>query len=388
MAGPLALPVVQPTALVQPRRFSYSSLQQMRQCARRWQLHHARYGDQTGYPESFSPAAEQGRLVHRLVSLLFRAMAAAGNPAPGSPAFQAAARELNALGKATTLLREVQQKLTTHPRHRGQQLRATAIEIYSAAAQLFQREYRPASHPPDSPPSRAWSGEASAGRSPDASQEALAQRLARQGRLSEQSLAHPSLPLHGIVDLLVQDPRGAIVIDFKTGAPQASHREQIELYGLLWWRQEGILPERGEVRYGTQAEAVPLEEATLHRLERVLAEDIARLQLTLASEAPATPGEHCRHCSVRPLCDRYWQEPMPDAAWVDAEVRIEGHDALGLRGHLPSGQAARVLLPHALAPLRAELGAGARTRWLNLRRAGETTALEATPQTEVFVVPE
>jgi hypothetical protein len=380
MPGQLALPVLQPTELVLPERFSYSSLQQLRQCPRRWQLRHARYGNQRGYPEAFNPAAEQGRMVHRLVSLFFRTMVAAGNPALGSPAFQAAAKELNPLHRATLLYDEAQRKLAAHPRGRGQRLRFTPLDIYNGASVLFQREYRSSSAPPREP----CSGSVAAVH--ERAQESLTQLLARQGSVSERVLAHPTLPLHGIVDLLLSGDRGAIVIDFKTGAPHDSHREQVQLYGLLWWRQEGSLPERGEVRYGARVDVVDVDEATLERLELRLAAELSCLRDELIAEAPATPGEHCTHCPVRPLCDRYWHESMPGSAWVDAEILIEGQDALGLRGTLLSGQPVRVLLHPMMEALRKELGAGTRTRWLGLRRDEIMGTLEATEQTEIFVV--
>jgi hypothetical protein len=387
MPGPLALPVLPPTALVVPERFSYSSLQQLRECPRRWQLRHARYGDQTGYPEAFSPPAERGRMVHELVSQLFRAMAAAGNPTQGSAAFQAAARELKPLDQAAFLVDEARRKLAAHPRGRGQRLSFTPLEIYSAASLLFQREYRPATTPRREPRIATRPADPATRQEEPPAQEALAWRLRRQGVLSEKPLMHPTLPLHGIVDLLLWGQHGAIVVDFKTGAPHASHHEQVQLYGLLWWRQEGHLPEGGEVRYGARAEEIAMDEATLLRLEQQLTAEISQFRTSLVSEAPALVGDHCHFCPVRPLCDRYWEEPLAASDWVDAEILIEGDDALGLRGTLLTGQAVRVLLSPPMDGLRAELPAGTRTRWLGLRRDDPAGPLERTAQTEVFSLP-
>jgi hypothetical protein len=382
----LVSPVVQPIALTVPERFSYSSLHQIRECPRRWQLVHARYEDRVGYPETFSPAAERGRLIHRLLRLLFQTMATAGNPAPGSKAFQAAARALNPLGRAALLHEEAQRNLEAHPRRRGQQLRFTPLEIYSAATLLFQREYASVSSNQRQKSENGPQVECSSRTALSGAHEPLAQRLARWGSLSEKSLVHPTLPLHGIVDLLLQSPQGAIIVDFKTGSPKPSHNEQIQLYALLWWRQEGHLPARGEVRYGSQIEEVDVQEATLLRLETSLTEELSAHVAALATDAIATPGEHCKFCPVRPLCARYWEAPVPTTGEVDAEILIGGEDSLGFQGSLPHGQLIRVLLPPAKERLRTVLKAGSLTRWLGLRREESSSTLECTEQTEIFVV--
>ena len=57
-----------------------------------------------------------------------------------------------------------------------------------------------------------------------------------------QPVAHPTLPVHGVIDLLRRDAAGTHVVDFKTGTPKPEHRDQFALYALLWWRATGDLP--------------------------------------------------------------------------------------------------------------------------------------------------
>lgn len=333
------LPILRPTEWLSPERYSYSTLVRLRECPRRWQLQHARYGESVGYPEPFQGSAERGRLVHQLVSHLFRAMAKNGNPPVGSPNFQAAIRELDPLGTASRLVEQFRERWARDPRPSKQRFSWTPLEIYSAASLTFHREYRPMSGKarPPAPPAQPLNGTAS-GR-------AASIRLSRTGVLSEHRVEHPTLPIFGYVDLILQGQRGAILVDIKTGSPSPSHKEQVALYALLWWRQEGQLPESGELRYGTHAEPVDVRPESLELLETDLAREIQSWSERLSAEANATPGEHCQRCPVRPSCDPYWEQPPQAGEWVDAEIVVEGADALGLRVRQRSGAPARLLLP-------------------------------------------
>ena len=53
-------------------------------CPLQWQLIHSRYGDLEGFPTRPNPAAVEGEIVHALIERLFRRLALAGFPEPGS----------------------------------------------------------------------------------------------------------------------------------------------------------------------------------------------------------------------------------------------------------------------------------------------------------------
>ena len=55
-----------------PSTYSFSSLQAMRACPRRWQLLHSTWGSYSRFPERAHPAAIEGQIVHEALDLLGR----------------------------------------------------------------------------------------------------------------------------------------------------------------------------------------------------------------------------------------------------------------------------------------------------------------------------
>jgi hypothetical protein len=372
------LPVLRPTEWVQPDRYSYSILVRLRECPRRWQLQHARYGNKAGYPEIFHGPAERGRLIHQLVSCMFRSLAKGGNPPIGSTDFQAIIRDLDPISTATRLVEQCRERWGADPQPSRQRVSWTPLEIYSAASLVFQREYRPQKGTAR-PSTNIVQEKTRAERGGTATT-----KLAHLGALSEHRVEHPTLPFFGYVDLILQGQKGAILVEIKTGSPQPSHQEQVALYALLWWRQEEQLPEAGEVRYGSHAEPVDVRQSTLESLEANLLREMQFWSEQLSTEASATPGKHCQRCPVRPSCDPYWEQPPREDVWVDAEVLVEGADILGLRVRQKSGLRVRLLLPPEQEGLRQELQEGTHLRCLDLKRLDRGDALEITAQSELW----
>lgn len=301
------------------QRFSYSALSSIRTCALRWQLERSRYGTHPRLPTRPSAAALTGTIIHETLERMLRALAAAGNPDRGSAAFREAIAGVRPLEHIGASLTQTRAELAAHPRAAGFALRETPIALYRAASVMFQRAYRAdsASSASDDDNTeveeaiRAWSG------APDTSAQhsahdgaALMARLRARGALAECHITHPTLPLHGYIDLVTIDPNGAVTLsDFKTGRRSPTHHDQLTLYALMWWRATGQLPASGVLRYVRSEERVTFEAEALERCEAETRAAMRDANAALAqAPAPATLGAGCRWCSARPFCGLYLRD--------------------------------------------------------------------------------
>ncbi len=69
------------------------------------------------------------------------------------------------------------------------------------------------------------------------------------GFYPEVELRVPSLRLAGRADLLAVSEEGCDITDYKTGAPDAHHADQVRLYALLWSRDDELNPNSLPVRH-------------------------------------------------------------------------------------------------------------------------------------------
>jgi hypothetical protein len=143
-------------------------------------------------------------------------------------------------------------------------------------------------------------------------------------------------PLRGRLDRV----RRGVIVDYKTGDPDASeHEAQLLFYAVLWWLRYGRPPERLEVRYPGDVRqiAVPGPDELAVAVDGLRAEIAAIDHALNGSPPPARPAlETCRYCPVRQLCDEFWAFPSTDVlrrptaqeAWEGAtvfrDVRLTG----------------------------------------------------------------
>jgi hypothetical protein len=135
------------------------------------------------------------------------------------------------------------------------------------------------------------------------------------GSYPELELRVPRIGWHGIADLLILSPQSCEIMDFKTGAKHDAHRFQLQVYALLWSRDselnpEGRLIDKLTISYdNTEVTVDPPTVLELDALEQKLVERRLGAETALSATPPeARPSvDNCRHCSVRHLCDEYWQ---------------------------------------------------------------------------------
>jgi hypothetical protein len=152
--------------------------------------------------------------------------------------------------------------------------------------------------------------------------------------------SHPEVPLRagdlrlaGRADLITVRDEECSIVDYKTGAPDDHHVEQVRLYQLLWSRDRSVNPTAIPVRsltlaYASHDKSVePLDDDGLNDLAAELVARMRDAEIALEMRPPpARPApDLCRLCSVRHLCDDYWASATAhdhDGDFVDCEGTV------------------------------------------------------------------
>ena len=378
-----------------PLFWSYSSLKAVETCPRRYVLGRARYPDLwegSGYPEVPNPAALFGDIVHDSLEVIVAALAANGCTSASGPEAIAVLKELGGYSEVVrAMLARRLARLEGNPRldggrrdrlqdqleHRIPEAREE-VQLYLNRVTLTPRE---------------GAGSGSGGGS----------RRYRRGVGShpEATLQADELRVWGRIDLLSVGATQVGITDYKTGAEDESHFDQLRFYAVLW--DQDSLSNAARTPLGTLTASYPNRELTiaapepdeLQALVAAIGSQVAAADVSvLAAEPAAQPGEHCGFCAVRHLCSAYWlavPEPatLRGGTWFDFEGIVRERN--GIKSWWLSDlspQHLRLLLRTTSAQLTFE--PGQRLRLLGLRRDDdpEADAVVAvlTPMSEVFVV--
>jgi RecB family exonuclease len=282
-------------------------------------------------------------------------------------------------------------RVAHHPRSSGLRWRVDTQELVNRVIRLLRAAYPQATAMADTAPhsrpvlvTEALSGDA------------LLALLHTQGALSELHLSHPTLPFMGVIDLVRLGGDGVTLVDFKTGAPQSLHRQQLMVYAVLWWRQTGHAPEAMEIRYPSHVARFAVSADELHHVEEELRARITGLTAVLAHPpAPPRPGDQCRFCDVRQFCHAYWERGVPalpmrqehqrDRQPMDIELTVCGEPSTyGFEAQSRSGCLCTVVYTADGWSRHGPFATGESLRVLNARLAEQEHVLELMPWTEVF----
>ena len=365
-----------------PKQFSFSSLQGIAACPRRWQLVHSEWGTCSRFPERAHPAAIEGQIVHEALDLLSRALGRVGRPPLGSPEFQVAADSCGFWGFFATQVDKWNSRAARHPRTGpGFIIRTAPRELANRAVRLFREQYRPG-------------GRGAAHAEPAASDAgSVLARLRQYRALSEVRLEHPTLPLAGIIDLVaLEEDSRVVIVDFKTGVVNDSHRDQLLLYAMLWWRVTELPPVQIEVQYLDDRWDEAVSKADLERVERRIGKEIERAVEALSRQpGPARPGPECGRCPVRARCDDGWPHAEPGAALsgrtVDCEVTVASvPTSTGFIGSRRDGRELSIVYDAAIGKTLPLLTVGTRLRLVDAVPTEAGAALEVRPWSECYLV--
>jgi len=307
-----------------PALWSYSSLREAEECPRRWMLSRATYPSiwgRKGYPSRPILPALIGEVAHRTIELIIRALHDRGCE---SMTGQCAVDALRELGGYTSLVRRAiadqVTRLHGNPRVEHQLPRlATAL-----GAQVPDIRHR------------IQAIVARTSLSPAPSRTRLTGGATTRARISSGS--HPEVDLRaerlrfsGRVDLLTVDEGVCRIIDFKTGAADAHHTDQMRTYALLWTHDRDLNPQGLPVAsltlsYTThQVDVDPPQQGELIALEDELLKRVSGAEAALTMRPPpARPAaEMCRRCDVRHICEDYWAGPGANLVAAASGLRPE-----------------------------------------------------------------
>ena len=210
----------------------------------------------------------------------------------------------------------------------------------------------------------------------------------------EQVVEDAALSFMGVIDLLEVTEDGAEIADLKPGSADPTHEEQIRCYSAVW-RYDAIRNPEGRpatrLKIADPSGSIELapdgidDEGTRNTL---------RVRISVATEAlgqdipDARPSpENCQSCSVRHLCDEYWESAAIEARAIAVDLELvvqELRTASSATVHLP-----RMSSNATMLDLVDGVGPGDRVRALELfKSANEDTAevrIRVGPQSEVLI---
>lgn len=311
-----------------PPRWSYSSLKAVEACPSQWMLSRADYPDiwdRHGYPALPMLPAIFGTVVHGVVERLARDLGAAGIT---SPVAADVVGTLGSLGGWRTIVLEAIEhelaRLDGNPRVSAERVDRLRDELIRRAPEVADRVKVFLGRGAFPSVTEIYMGPGVVATAMGGS---VPRRPATGGAHAELEVVAEVLRLTGRIDLLVVDEVDVGIIDFKTGAENSDHGDQVRLYALLWYLDAQVNPARRlatDLRavYPTHEQAVAAPDlAELRSLEVVTASRVRAADLVTQAPPPtANPTEeNCRHCSVKHLCDAYWSTLPPAVTAVSAE---------------------------------------------------------------------
>jgi hypothetical protein len=387
-----------------PEHWSYSGLKEVETCPRRFALGHARYPDLwsgLGYPQLPHPAALFGDVVHDSLERIVKALVRAGCDSSNSVEAVAVLRELGGYSAvASGALKARLAKLEGNPRmdavRRARLLRHLEDQIPEARTEIQGYLHRMSLVPNQ--------GDASGSASQPASDDSSTptRRPLGTGSHPEASLRVDSLRVEGRIDLLTVSSDRVDIVDYKTGAEDPSHLDQLRFYAMLWDQDDvanSACTPLGVLTASYPATDVTIQAPNESELLALVASASARVtdaDKQVEAKAPvAITGDHCRLCSVRSLCAPYWQQVAPDPARVPGGTWFDYEGIVGQQNgikswqmlHRDSGNAELLLRTTSVG---GPMEQGQRLRLLGLRRDDDpeikSTVATLTANSEVFLV--
>lgn len=320
-----------------PQAWSYTSLRDAEECPRRWSLARANYPavwSHGGYPPRPSLPSLIGDVMHRMLELILRGLYDHSCESLADPCAVAVLRDLGGYtALATRVIHERLAPFEHNPRI-GPRLAALRSAMLAHVPDIRQRVQSVVARTHLKAPVRKGLAE-------DRSRQA---RGLAEGSHPEVELRVPNLRFVGRADLITIEAGSCSITDYKTGAPDSHHIDQVRTYALLWMSDAAVNPDGIPVKqlvlsYPSSAESVdPPSESDLAALAQQLSSRVSHVENELqVKPPPAHPAPAiCRFCAVRHLCDEYWSGPVartpfvsdiaPDSDFVDCEAVVVGQN--------------------------------------------------------------
>jgi hypothetical protein len=348
-----------------------------------------------GYPPRPTVPALLGEVVHRVLENALREFHAYGCTSLADPAAVAVLKELGGYSRLAELAIDEQlSRLANNPRASAR-INGLRTALMAKVPEIRQRAQQVIARTSLQPTTIASTGATSpAERTP-----------LPAGSHPEVELRAPDLRLVGRADLITVVDGACEITDYKTGAPDSHHADQLRTYALLWSKDTELNPTSLPVRRlilsypSHDIDVDPPPAATLDDLAARVRAQISEAERSLEERPPpARPSAPmCRLCAVRHLCDVYWASlddmmatlsAGEDPEWFDYEGTVISQN--GPRSWLLTDDApgARLLLrtPSEVTDFRI----GDRIRLLNLLRGRDPDSPvpigSVTQASEVFLL--
>ncbi|MBC9937034.1 MULTISPECIES: PD-(D/E)XK nuclease family protein [unclassified Leucobacter] len=379
-----------------PTHWTYSGLKEVETCTLRYSLATANYPglwNGYGYPRRPSASAIFGDVVHDALEQIVRILVAAGCTSSSSPEAVSALRQVGGYSAVVTdVLHRRLQGLEGNPRlsaARREQLQRQLVDRIPEVRSEVQGHLSRMTLVPR----RARAATSTRWRE---------RRALGPGSYAEVSLQAEGVRIKGRLDLLTITPECVEIVDYKTGAEDPSHLDQLRFYGALWG-QDKVANVR-QTPLGKLTVAYPNADVTieapdqpdLDALSELIKERVREADERLQARIPvATTGTHCLRCPVRSICAAYWATMTENPLGISPGSWFDFEGIVGSRNGVKSWW---MLNPSTLKPtlllrttsMQTTIAEGQRLRLLSIRRDDDpevqTIVATLTVSSEIFVV--
>jgi len=154
---------------------------------------------------------------------------------------------------------------------------------------------------------------------------------------TELVINNPEYKLKGVLDYVIVNDKGCIIIDFKTGEKNDNHLEQLKFYNMLWqydivYNKRKIPVKELKLLYSKDSlvirglnneEIIELKNSYLNKINSI------NNNITDNNFPTILEEKKCAYCDVRHLCDEYWKNKkktkyleFTKSKYQDIEYRI------------------------------------------------------------------
>jgi hypothetical protein len=316
-----------------PEWMSFSKLQQIEACPRRWSLMSSDYPaiwGKNGYPEPLIQSTLIGRVTHRLVEIIVKEFQRAGCTSFDNPD---CIRVMRGLGGFSRIIEKIFDDVLIQ--YAENTRAAGTLTVIKKALLERKSDIRENAR---ILLSRIFEGKQTAQCVSLVSQGKVAPL--RNGIYSEVQLVNEEIKWKGVADLIRLTPEECEIRDFKTGVHKEEHAEQLRIYNLLWLCDNRKNPSAHPASKLTisyiDADVVvsPLliSEVAVYKDKLINLTNEAKKKVTECPPEAILNEDNCRHCFVRHLCTLYWEKGLPKMfakektanSLIDIAVRIVG----------------------------------------------------------------